>query len=66
MRGFIEVHENEKNVFLINVNRIDYVEANKLPDDTSCTIYLNTYEKDYVTPLETYIEVLRKIEEAMK
>lgn len=67
MKGFIEVH-HKNGVHLLNVKYIEDVW-----DDNSgiCTIWLaytipDSTEQDMITPRESYDEVKRMIEEAMK
>lgn len=66
MKGFIEVH-HKNGIHLLNVKHIEDV----WQDNTGkCTIWLalNTPsgDQDMTTPLESYDEVKRMIEEAMK
>lgn len=67
MKGFIEVH-HKNGVHLLNVKYIEDVW-----DDNSgiCTIWLaytvpDSTEQDMIIPRESYDEVKRMIEEAMK
>lgn len=65
MKGFIEVH-HKNGIHLLNVKHIEDV----WQDNTGkCTIWLalNTPngDQDMITPLESYDEVKRMIEEAM-
>lgn len=66
MKGFIEVH-HENGVHLLNVKHIEDVWED---NSGKCTIWLalNTPngDQDMITPRETYDEVKRMIEEAVR
>ena len=66
MKGFIEVH-HKNGIHLLNVKHIEDVWED---NSGKCMIWLalNTPngDQDMITPLESYDEVKRMIEEAMK
>ena len=72
MKGFIEVH-CDKNPMLINIDRISGVRDDVyFNNHHECSIFLNDSalcedeSMDWIIPDETYDEVKRMIEEAMK
>ena len=70
MKGFIEVHCDKDEIHLLNVKHVkDVLKYNH----KNCTIYLSfnypgmiSPQQNFITPRETYEEVKRMIEEAMK
>ena len=67
MKGFIEVH-HKNGVHLLNVK---YIEDVWYDNSGICTIWLaytipDSTEQDMIIPRESYDEVKRMIEEAMK